>query len=526
MRGKHLFTLLALCLLVGVVSADTAILYPNNQARVSRVTTAEYFASQLNIGSGTAIEDVANESVAVVAASTSGYFTTNRRFLQTFNITSAGIPPGSGVSSIKLRIYGSYTAADSGGLGTNVGLVITNASPTNPLSLAASDYNKFRNNSVLYSDIIPYSNWNMYGNNNFTINSGGITAIGTSGIVTLGLQNTWQTNGSFGGTWGSGKYTSFGLLSGAAAGTTYDPYLQIEYTVPDTTPPASITNLANTTTCNSVDFSWTNPVDADYYALQTYLNGTISNLLGVEYTNWTYPGLAENTEYTFSTKTRDVTGNYNLTWVNQTAITGACGSAPVADFTANETDICKGDYVQFTDLSSNTPTGWDWIFDGFNGSVEQNPVFQYNVAGLFTVNLDASNAYGNDAENKVDYINVTDCSPVADFIANDTTPCAGDTVQFTDTSTGSPNSWDWDIDGDFFDVPNPTYAFAAGTYSINLTVCNTHGCDSEYKPDYITAVDCSILPLNADFTSNVTCGNIPFNVAFTDTSTGSAITDY
>jgi PKD repeat protein len=31
---------------------------------------------------------------------------------------------------------------------------------------------------------------------------------------------------------------------------------------------------------------------------------------------------------------------------------------PVADFSASETSICAGECISFTDLSTNTPTGW------------------------------------------------------------------------------------------------------------------------------------------------------------------------
>jgi outer membrane protein assembly factor BamB len=78
-------------------------------------------------------------------------------------------------------------------------------------------------------------------------------------------------------------------------------------------------------------------------------------------------------------------------------------------------------------------------------------------------------------------------SPVANFTA---TPTSGDaplTVNFTDQSTGSPTSWSWDF-GDGANATGQsvshTYA-AAGNYTVNLTISNAGGSDSEIKTDYI-----------------------------------------
>ena len=79
-------------------------------------------------------------------------------------------------------------------------------------------------------------------------------------------------------------------------------------------------------------------------------------------------------------------------------------------------------------------------------------------------------------------------APVADFTATVTAGEAPLTVQFTDTSTGSPTAWAWDFgDNATSDQQNPVHTFTeAGTYSINLTVSNDHGSDTEIKTDYIT----------------------------------------
>lgn len=71
------------------------------------------------------------------------------------------------------------------------------------------------------------------------------------------------------------------------------------------------------------------------------------------------------------------------------------GSAPVADFTASKTTITKGETIQFTDKSTNSPTSWLWDFGDVTTSTEQNPSKTYNSAGNYTVTLKATNNFGN-----------------------------------------------------------------------------------------------------------------------------------
>jgi PKD repeat protein len=85
-------------------------------------------------------------------------------------------------------------------------------------------------------------------------------------------------------------------------------------------------------------------------------------------------------------------------------------SAPVAAFSANATNICVGDTVQFTDSSSLSPTSWSWVFGDGNTSILQSPLHKYNFAGRFGVSLKVSNSKGFDWENKSGYINASTCA--------------------------------------------------------------------------------------------------------------------
>ncbi len=79
-------------------------------------------------------------------------------------------------------------------------------------------------------------------------------------------------------------------------------------------------------------------------------------------------------------------------------------------------------------------------------------------------------------------------SPVADFTADTTTPLVGQTVSFTDLSTGTPTSWAWDFgDGGTSTSQNPTHAYTLpGVYSVSLTATNAYGTDTETKIAFVT----------------------------------------
>ncbi len=110
-------------------------------------------------------------------------------------------------------------------------------------------------------------------------------------------------------------------------------------------------------------------------------------------------------------------------------------------------------------------------------------------------------------------------SPVAEFSADQQTGTAPHTVQFTDESTGTVTSWDWDFgDGGTSSLQDPSYMYSnPGIYVVTLTVTGPGGTDTETKADYITV---NPTPPVADFTADQTQGTSPLAVTFSDLSTG------
>lgn len=194
---------------------------------------------------------------------------------------------------------------------------------------------------------------------------------------------------------------------------------------------------------------------------------------------------------------------------------------PVAAFSVNDTTICDGDTVAFTDASTKSPSSWAWTFGDGNSSALQNPTFTYNVPGTFTVALIATNAYGSDTETKVGYMTVTDChAPLADFTVNDTALCAGDYAKFTDTSQHVPTSWIWTFgDGNTSILQSPTFQYnVVGSQTVSLHATNAYGFDMETKTGLITVSSCAA-PI-ASFSSSITNACTGDWVTFTDTSSG------
>jgi PKD repeat protein len=202
---------------------------------------------------------------------------------------------------------------------------------------------------------------------------------------------------------------------------------------------------------------------------------------------------------------------------------------PSTDFVANVTTGQAPLVVGFTDLSGNSPNQWAWDFnnDGIIDSTLQNPTWTYNANGLYTVNLTASNAYGNTTKSKVAYIAVG--QPLVSFTGTPTLIDAGQSVQFTDASSGTPTGWNWTFgDGNqTIGTKNPLFTYnVPGTYTVTLNASNMYGYGFGSRVAYIVVQPYGT-PI-ASFTAGTTSGTPGVLAAFTDTSFrgGNVTTNY
>ncbi|WP_094228419.1 PKD domain-containing protein [Methanolobus psychrotolerans] len=168
-----------------------------------------------------------------------------------------------------------------------------------------------------------------------------------------------------------------------------------------------------------------------------------------------------------------------------------------AGFSANATSGNAPLTVKFTDTTSGA-VSWEWDFDGDGtvDSTEQNPVHTYTSLGDYTVKLTAYGNGNSDSVTKGDYISVTSGSGStldADFTVNDTSGQAPLSVKFTDLSTGSITSWQWDFDYDGIidsTEQNPVYTYTEnGTYTVKLVVSDGSDSDALTRTGYIVVSD-------------------------------------
>jgi PKD repeat protein len=111
-------------------------------------------------------------------------------------------------------------------------------------------------------------------------------------------------------------------------------------------------------------------------------------------------------------------------------------------------------------------------------------------------------------------------SLVANFTSNLTSGNVPFTVQFNDTSTGNPTSWDWNLgDGTYSNIQNATHTFTtAGLYHVTLTASKS-GVSSTITKDIIVSEQ-PVFPV-ANFSANVSEGFAPLSVQFNDSSENS-----
>lgn len=84
-------------------------------------------------------------------------------------------------------------------------------------------------------------------------------------------------------------------------------------------------------------------------------------------------------------------------------------AAPVADFSGTPTTLTAGGSVNFTDLSSGSPSAWQWTFTGGtpgSSALQSPPAITYNTPGTYPVKLKVTSAGGVDSITKVGYIQV------------------------------------------------------------------------------------------------------------------------
>lgn len=174
---------------------------------------------------------------------------------------------------------------------------------------------------------------------------------------------------------------------------------------------------------------------------------------------------------------------------------------PIAKFECSSTKITLGTVINFHDKSLNNPITWSWNFgDRSPLNTMKNPSHLYKQAGIYDITLTVTNKSGSNTIIVPNNIVVTSTKkhPIshlvstnltASFTANKIFGKLGSVIQFTSTSNGSVNKWEWDF-GDGFNnntLSNPQHVYnTKGTYTVQLTISNGIKTDTIIKEKYIT----------------------------------------
>jgi PKD repeat protein len=109
--------------------------------------------------------------------------------------------------------------------------------------------------------------------------------------------------------------------------------------------------------------------------------------------------------------------------------------------------------------------------------------------------------------------------PVADFLADETLIPVGETINFTDKTSGIPTEWLWTFEGGTPGTstdqnPENIQFDTDGTYDVTLTATNELGSNTIVKEDYIT-VSSTLLP-EVDFIADKDVFCLGETIIFTD----------
>lgn len=228
-------------------------------------------------------------------------------------------------------------------------------------------------------------------------------------------------------------------------------------------------------------------------------------------------------------------GNYDVTlkvgYLDQSetltkeSLISVSAAAVTADFESSTTSALQNENVVFTDLSTGTPTSWNWEFISTNGttitSEEQNPVIAFTEISTYSVKLVASNQDNSDEIVKEDLIEIIDATSIsASFQASASNTYTGGTVSFTDTSVGTANTWSWTFEGGTpatSNAQNPTVTYdAPGRYNVSFTASNDVNSSEVTEEGFVVVVPgnglAAYFPMNAN-SNDVGPNEIPTNLA-------------
>lgn len=220
--------------------------------------------------------------------------------------------------------------------------------------------------------------------------------------------------------------------------------------------------------------------------VEDWETGTFNNL------PWTMDG---NADWTI-TSGNPYEGNY-------CAKSGSIGDQQTTSVNINLDVTANGEITFYRKVSSES--GYDYLrfyIDGnmedqWSGEVSWGEVSYAVTTGNHTFTWEYYKDYSVSNGSDCGWIDLIQFPPVslpvppeAGFEADNTFIFEGQSVQFSDISSGNPTSWEWTFEGGTpatSSSPNPEVTYEnAGSYDVSLTVTNNNGMDTKTVEDYIS----------------------------------------
>ena len=265
-----------------------------------------------------------------------------------------------------------------------------------------------------------------------------------------------------------------------------------------------------------------NPINACAAPLTVNFTNTSSGASSIE---WLFgDGATSNT--TSPTHTYTNPGNYSVTLITTNA--NGCSDTlvktnyisiqlPVATINSLPQQGCAPLTVSFSSsvTSSDPVSSYLWNFGNGVTSSQATPTYTF-PQGNYDIQLIITTVSGCTDTVFVPQGVLSATKPIANFSATPRDVCAKMPVQFSDSTTGTVTSWDWNFgDGSHSNLQNPMHSYEdTGLFTITLIVGNNGCFDTLSFIDYI-----HIKPPIAIFTFTSTCTNKYLKV-FIDQSIG------
>jgi len=176
-----------------------------------------------------------------------------------------------------------------------------------------------------------------------------------------------------------------------------------------------------------------------------------------------------------------------------------------------------GDQVSFFDISGGYPDSWSWDFGDGTTSTDQNPVHTYTAEDSYTVVLEIDRGVDG-AHGRVEHVVEVGEPLFAEFTWTPINAEPGEQVNFSNSSTGNPDSFSWDFDdGTGSSQENPIHIFdEAGFYDVTLVI--TRGPDNDQRQ--VTHTVIIRQSLEAEFSWDPQNPELGDTVSFSDESNG------